>query len=179
MGTVSYKSQPGIHASGAHIPLAGDSHLYTVKKVLWPESIENFLPSLFVGRTIHVCCGKSMIGDVRLDLDVENKPDIVCDASDMRGCVGDDEFDTVLCDPPYNGKFQWNHDLLSELARIAKKRIIFQHWFIPATPKGEYKKSTEKFVLTDSFVWQGRAYFGRAQIISVFDCVTHGEGMTR
>jgi hypothetical protein len=63
----------------------------------------------------------------------------------------------------------WNHDLLSELARVANKRIIFQHWFIPANKMGEYKKAQEKFKLSKIYVWQGQAYFGRAQIISVFD----------
>lgn len=168
MATVSYKNQPGIEASHGNVPLAGNSHVYTVNKVLWPDSIESFLTTLLVGRTLHVCCGKSKLGDVRLDLN-EDSADIRCDASDMRGHVLDGEFDTVLCDPPYNGKFQWNHDLLAELARVASKRIIFQHWFIPATSKGKYKKAQEKFGLVGAYVWQPRTYFGRAQIISVFE----------
>lgn len=168
MSTVTYKNQPAIHATRGAVPLAGNSHLYTVKKVLWPESIEVFLPSLFVGRTLHVCCGKSMLGDVRLDLDPGNYPDIICDAANMRGVIGDGEFDTVLCDPPYNGKFQWNHSLLEELARVASRRIVFQHWFIPANKDGRYKKA-HRFHLSETYVWQGQAYFGRAQIISVFD----------
>jgi len=175
MGTVTYKNQPGIHKTRGNIPLAGTSHLYTVNKVLWPESIESFLPSLFVGKTLHVCSGKSMLGDVRVDLDPSNSPDIICDASDMREFFEDNSFETVLCDPPYNGKFQWNHNLLSELSRIASKRIVFQHWFIPANKNGLYKKAQEKFHLSDTFVWQGQAYFGRAQIISVFDSMNSGE----
>src|SRR5690554_4619161 len=169
MTTVTYKNQPAIHKTRGAVPLAGNSHIYTVKKVLWSPSIENLLESLFVGRTLHVCCGKSKIGHVRLDLVVENEPDIVCDAADMRSVIGDNEFETVLCDPPYNGKFQWNHDLLSELSRVASKRIIFQHWFIPANNDGLYKKAHDKFHLSETYVWQGQSYFGRAQIVSVFD----------
>ena len=168
MPTVTYKNQPGIEKTKGSVPLAGNSHLYTVGKVLWPDSIESFLETLFVGRVIHVCCGKSRLGDVLLDLNEEHA-DLRCDAADMSGCVRDDEFETVLCDPPYNGKFQWNHDLLSELARVASQRIIFQHWFIPANPQGRYKKAQEKFGLTAAYVWQPKTYFGRAQIISVFD----------
>ena len=170
MATVSYINQPAIQATRGNVPLAGTSHLYTVNKVLWPNAIESFLASLFVGHTLHVCCGKSLLGDVRLDLN-EPTADIHCDAANMRGFVGDGEFDTVLCDPPYNGQFQWNHDLLAELARVAKERIIFQHWFIPATPQGRYKKAQEHFYLSQSYVWQPRTYFGRAQIVSVFDAV--------
>ena len=168
MATVTYKNQPAIQATHGNVPLAGTKHLYTVSKVLWHDEIEEFLKTLLLGRSIHVCCGKSTLGDVRLDLNEPNA-DIHCDASNMRCEVPDDSFDTALCDPPYNGSFQWNHDLLCELSRVASRRIIFQHWFIPATGDGLYKKAKDKFQLSDVFVWQGRAYFGRAQIISVFD----------
>ena len=168
MGSVTYRNQPAIQASHGNVPLAGTSHIYTVKKVLWPEAIESFLQSLFVGRTLHVCCGKSKLGDVRVDLN-EETANIKCDAANMKDFVKDDEFETALSDPPYNGKFQWNHDLLKELSRVASQRIIFQHWFIPANPNGKYKKSQEKFALSAVYVWQPRTYFGRAQIVSVFD----------
>ncbi len=174
MGTVSYKNQPGIAATGGHVTdavLAGKSHIYTVGKVLWPEDVESFIRTLFIGRTLHVCCGKSTLGDVRLDNDPANNPDIICDASNMKGFVEDDSFDTVLCDPPYNGIFRWNHNLLSELPRVAKQRIIFQHWFLPARRDGGYKKSHEKWKMSGCYVWQPRTYFGRVQVLSVFDCV--------
>jgi 16S rRNA G966 N2-methylase RsmD len=108
---------------------------------------------------------------VRLDVDPQNQPDIVCDAANMREKVTDGSFDTVLCDPPYNGKFQWNHDLLSELARVASRRIIFQHWFLPANKDGGYKKAHDKWKLSALYVWQPRTYFGRVQLVSVFDAV--------
>ena len=169
MANVTYKNQPAIDKTKGSVPLAGTSHVYRVNKRLWNDSIEDVLRGLFVGKTLHVCCGKSMLGDVRLDADIENNPDIVCDASNMNCFVDDGAFDTVLCDPPYNGKFQWNHDLLSELARVAKKRIIFQHWFIPSNPHGKYKKAQDRIELSDVLVWQPKTYFGRVQVISVFD----------
>jgi hypothetical protein len=169
MSTVTYKNQPAIERTKGAVPLAGTSHIYTVAKVLWPESIEDFLKTLFIGRTLHVCSGKSLLGDVRLDTDAANSPDIICDASNMREKVPDASFETVLCDPPYNGKFQWNHDLLDELARVSSKRIIFQHWFIPANKDGRYKKAQDKWALSECYVWQPRTYFGRAQVVSVFD----------
>lgn len=165
--SVTYKNQPGIEASGGTVPLEGNSHLYRVGKLLWPEEVESFLGSLLISRSLHVCCGKSQLGDVRLDGDAEHGPDIVADAADMP--AGDDEYESVLCDPPYNGEFQWNHSLLEELSRVARKRIIFQHWFIPANPDGRYKKAQEKFALSGVYVWQPKTYFGRAQLISVFD----------
>ena len=167
MGTVTYRNQPGIQASHGNVPLAGTSHIYTVNKVLWPDSISQLLATLLVPRSLHVCCGKSKLGDVRLDLH-EPTADIRCDAANMKEQVPDGSFDSVLCDPPYNGKLQWNHDLLTELARIARQRIIFQHWYIPANSMGRYKKA-HRFGMTAAYVWQPRTYFGRAQIISVFD----------
>src|SRR3990167_5120505 len=169
MSTVTYKNQPAIERTKGAVPLAGNSHIYTVAKVLWPDSISNFLQTLFIGNVLHVCCGKSPLGNVRLDADISNTPDIICDASNMRGFVKDGEFETVLCDPPYNGKFQWNHNLLNELARVALKRIIFQHWFIPANSHGRYKKAQDKWMLTSTYIWQPKTYFGRAQVVSVFD----------
>jgi hypothetical protein len=166
VATVSYKNQPAIHATRGAVPLAGTSHAYTVGKVLWPDAIEDFLQTLLIGRSLHVCCGKSKLGDLRLDLHEQNV-DVRADAVALP--FADGSFDTVLCDPPYNGKFQWNHDLLAELARVAAQRIIFQHWFIPATPQGRYKKAQERFALSATYVWQPRTYFGRVQVISVFD----------
>ncbi len=165
--SVTYINQPGIDASKGNVPLAGTSHLYTVSKLLWPEDVEEVLQGLLVGKSLHACCGMSKLGDIRLDNDEMHTPDIVADAADMP--VEDDEYDTVLCDPPYNGDHDWNHRLLAELSRVACKRIIFQHWFIPAAPNGRYRKAQEKFALAEIYVWQPKTYFGRAQLVSVFD----------
>lgn len=163
--SVTYVNQPAIQATRGAVPLAGNSHVYTVEKVLWPEDVENLIESLLVGRSLHLCSGKSKLGTVRLDLHEENA-DIHEDAAHTS--LDDKSFDTVLCDPPYNGEFQWNHDLLTEIARLACQRIIFQHWFLPCDPDGQYKKANY-FKLSAIYVWQPRTYFGRAQLISVFD----------
>lgn len=163
--TVTYHNQPAIHATRGTVPLAGNSHVYTVSKLLWPEDVENLLASLIVGQSLHLCCGKSKLGTKRLDL-YEPGVDYQVDAANTG--LDDKSFETVLCDPPYNGEMQWNHDLLTELARLASRRIIFQHWFLPCDPDGFYKKA-HAFQLTAVYVWQPRTYFGRAQLISVFD----------
>ena len=173
MTTVTYKNQPAIEKTKGNVPLAGTAHIYKVGKVLWPNEITEFLKAQFIGKTLHVCCGKSTLGDVRLDIDPDNNPDIICDASDMSECVKDGEYETVLCDPPYNGKFQWNHDLLKELIRIASKRVIFQHWFLPARKDGGYKKAHDTWKMSSCYVWQPRTYFGRVQVVSVFDHIHH------
>ena len=163
--TVSYHNQPAIHATRGTVPLAGTSHVYTVKKLLWPEEVETLLESLLIGQSLHLCCGKSLLGTKRLDL---HEPGVDFQVDAAKTGLEDKSFDTVLCDPPYNGEMQWNHDLLTELARLASQRIIFQHWFLPADPDGLYKKANY-FHLTNIYVWQPRTYFGRARLISLFD----------
>ena len=166
MPTVTYKNQPAIHATRGAVPLAGTSHLYRVHKVLWPSSVWGYIETLLLGTTLHVCSGKSHLGDVRLDLDPEVSPDLRGDAARLP--FPDGAFSTVLCDPPYNGKFRWNHDLLAELSRIAASRIVFQHWYLVANAEGRYKKR-HAFKLTELNVWSPRTYFGRAQLVQVFD----------
>ena len=166
MSTVTYKHQPGIHKTRGSVPLAGTRHVYTVSKVLWPEEVESVLADLLIPRSLHVCAGLSRLGDVRLDANPEMRPDVLGDASNLP--FADRSFASVLADPPYNGKFQWNHYMLSELARVADQRIVFQHWFMPTNPDGQYKKM-HAFELSQVLVWQPRTYFGRVQVISVLD----------
>lgn len=166
MPSVTYKNQPAIDATGGTVPLEGTKHLYKVTKVLWPGEIERVLNRLLIGRSVHACCGLSHLGDVRVDMNPDVKPDVLADAAALP--FADSEFESVLCDPPYNGVFQWNHDLLGELVRIVSKRIVFQHWFIPANPDGSYRKDAN-FQLTGLYAWQPKTYFGRVQMVSVFD----------
>jgi len=165
MSSVTYNHQPGIDKTKGNIPLAGTSHIYTVTKLLWPKEIEEFLGTQLVGFTLHVCCGMSKLGDIRLDL---YQPNIDIKASMDRLPFGNESFDTVLVDPPYNSKFQIMHDMLSELCRVARKRILFQHWFSPVDKLGQYKKN-HKFILTGLYNWMPKTYFGRMQIVSIFD----------
>lgn len=166
MGTITYKKQNAAAlALKQGVPLSGTDHIYTVNAVLWPKKVESFVESLLIGKSAHICCGKSMIGIVRVDL-FDETASVKADAAKLP--FEDGSFDTVLCDPPYNGKLQWNHDLLSELSRVARQRIIFQHWFMPGDMKGRYKKN-HSFKISQLYVWQPRTYFGRVNVLSVFD----------
>ncbi len=166
--SMTYGNQPGIAASKGHVPQAGTSHIYRVNRLLWPEAVESFIATLLISNCLHVCCGKSLLGDVRCDIDPANKPDVVADASHLP--FGDGAFESVLCDPPYNGKMQWQHDLLNELSRVAARRIVFQHWFVPVDIDGCWRK-WDRFKLTGLYAWSPRSYFGRVQMVSVFDVI--------
>jgi hypothetical protein len=148
MATVTYKNQPGIHKTRGTIPLAGTAHVYTVSKRLWPDEVEEYLQGQLIGSTLHICCGKSRLGDVRLDM-YEQDVDVLADAARLP--FDHDSFDTVLCDPPYNGIFRWQHDVLDECARIARKRIIYQAHYSPVDKYGRFKKC-HAFVLTQATI---------------------------
>jgi len=164
MSTVTHKNQPAIHATNGHV-YDGYKTPYTISKLLWTADIEAWISRRLLSPCLHVCCGKSAIGDIRLDM-FETDVSVCGDAARLP--FRQDSFDSVLIDPPYNGVFQWNHDMLSELARVARHRIVFQHWFIPADRKQRYKKN-HRFRLVEMAAWQPQTYFGRANIISVFD----------
>lgn len=164
MPNVTWKNQPGIQESHGKVPLAGTAHVYKVQKLLWPSEVEEFLEKQLISPTLHVCCGKSILGDVRLDL--FEPVDVKSDANRLP--FDENSFKTVLIDPPYNGKFQWNHDMLSEICRVAENRFIFQHWFSPVNKSGQFKKNW-KYILTGLYAWMPKTYFGRMQIISIFD----------
>lgn len=210
MTTVTYRKQPAIHKTRGSIPLAGTSHVYTATAVLWPSEVEAWLKTKLVGKTLHVCSGKSMLGDVRVDL-YEPTADYQVDAAELP--FPDQSFDTYLADVPYNGKFQWMHNVLNEAIRVTKRRIIWQHWFSPVNKDGLLKKahafelkdvilvptlsthanemkvclfdpesnkyyvaeemdSDQEFALSQLAVWQPSSYFGRMQVISIFDTGT-------
>lgn len=165
MSSVTYKSQPAIQKTRGAVPLAGTSHIYTVSKLLWPDAVEEFIEGLLIGRSLHLCCGKSKIGTVRLDL-YEKDIDVRADVTRLP--FPDHSFNTVIIDPPYNGSFQFNHDYLSEIFRASSYRVIHQHWYIPVDKLGRSKKD-HSFLLTELYNWMPNSYFGRVQTIAVFD----------
>jgi hypothetical protein len=108
MSTVTYKNQLAIERSRGRVPLAGTSHLYRVKAILWPEPVQSVIRDLLIPTSPHVCSGHCLLGDIRVDADKTVLPDILCDAARLP--FGDQSFNSVLCDPPFNGRFRWNHD---------------------------------------------------------------------
>jgi len=85
----------------------------------WTLDEELLFRSLSIGFVLHVCCGESEIGDIKVDLFSSN-----CDVkADVRKLPFRPlSFDTVICDPPwalYN-KFKW----VLKLNQLARERLI-------------------------------------------------------
>src|SRR5213594_2174494 len=89
------------------------------------------IKDLCEGYTLHVCCGESPIGDVRIDL--EKKSDVKASMYNLP--VRHESFDTVLCDPPWELPYHLRGRLLRELRDALKPngRMIFNCFWFPKT----------------------------------------------
>ena len=94
---------------------------------------------------LHPFGGKAEIG-VRVDINPDVDPDVVGDAHDLN-FIGDNEFDLVILDPPYNddkskelygtGKLKYK-TYVSEAIRVCKPGgfIAIYHWVMTPRPDG-------------------------------------------
>ena len=94
---------------------------------IWTTEETDFYREKCIGRTIHVCCGVSSIGDVRVDIEPQAEGVIKADYRNLP--YPDQSFDTALCDPPWGKREQVSKGLswLYELSRVSRKRVIIIH----------------------------------------------------
>lgn len=109
----------------------GSKHYY--RKVYSGGRWDEFVMSRTIGTLIQVCCGGSFLGDVRVDHDRE-APGVNVLADMRRLPFEDGSFGTVACDPIYSLSFPDRIRLQRELARVARRRILFKApWVLRAT----------------------------------------------
>jgi len=88
----------------------------------WTKREEKIVHSYCRGSILHLCSGKSKMGDIRMDL--YQHATIKADVLHLP--FKSHSFDTIVCDPPWNMGFIarfWR-----ELKRVAKRRIIVISW---------------------------------------------------
>lgn len=100
----------------------------------WPKGIENFIRSKIEGYSLHVCCGESELGDVKVDKYVERKGVTKADAFDLPEELKG-QFDTVICDPPWELPYHLRFRLLYNLRDCLKPggKLIFNAFWWPKT----------------------------------------------
>lgn len=109
---------------------------------VWPDSIERLFREESDGRTLHVCCGQSDVGDVTVDADADRDPDVQADM--MALPFPDCAFDTVICDPPWNTiqAVGQKHKLFFELLRTVKANgvVLWNAYTLPSSDQTELTK---------------------------------------
>lgn len=88
----------------------------------WDRHTEKWLRTMCIGKTLNFPCGKSYLGDVRADLDESVNPDVMADLLKPFDSFKRGEFDTVICDPPFEMfvKRKW----IPPISDLARKRLI-------------------------------------------------------
>lgn len=95
--------------------------------------MENFIASRKEGFSIHVCCGSSPLGDLRIDKYLDNV-DIKADMLQLPIKTG--VADTVICDPPWKTDGKVRATLSYELRRVLRLggKLIFNALWFPLVP---------------------------------------------
>ena len=125
---------------------------------IWNKTVEDFVRRKTSGYSLNVCAGKSIIGDVKVDLEPQAEGVIKADMRNLP--FGDNTFDTVVSDPPWKIGFYQRMRPFFECVRVCKVngRIIYNAYWIP----------TSKFVvLEEMWVRQDRDW-SNTSVISVF-----------
>ena len=128
---------------------------------VWNDTVEAFVQKLVRGYSLNVCAGKSSIGDVKIDLDPQNKAVL---KGDMRYLPFESNtFDTVISDPPWKIGYYERFKPFFECVRVCKigGTIIYNATWIPSCPSGDVR-------LVSIYARQDTA-FSNTSVISVFE----------
>ena len=125
---------------------------------VWNNSVEEFVKSRMAGHTLNACAGLSTLGDVKLDLDPQDKSIIKGDMRDLP--FANNTFDTVIQDPPWKIGYYHRWKPFFECVRVCKVdgMIIYNAYWIPES------KATK---LVDVVIRQDKP-FTNTSIISQF-----------
>ena len=129
---------------------------------VWNGTVEDFVKDKVTGYSINICAGKSQLGDVRIDLDPQDKG---VQKGDMRALsFGNNIFDTVIQDLPWKTGYYHRMRPFFECVRVCKVggRIIYNAYWIPAS----------KAVELEEVVIRQDKEFTNTSIISIFRKIT-------
>jgi hypothetical protein len=100
---------------------------------LWEKEVEEFIKDEINGYSLNVPCGKSTLGDVRLDINPNLTQKEIYDMFKQKLPYADNTFDTVISDPPWSISLFKRPKLFFELVRVTKLggKIIYNALWIP------------------------------------------------
>ena len=149
----------------------------TYKKVFqFPQDTHDFIEGLMKGKTLHCCCGNSLLGDVRID--IEKQPDQDTKDGFIQGDIFEvlegknyGQYDTVICDPLWHLPYQ-KRPALAFLLRDQVKlggRLILNALWIPTIKTMELR---EIYVGKNSMAWRN------VSLIMVYEKTEEGNSET-
>ena len=132
---------------------------------IWEKEVEDFVKENMRGYTLNVPCGKSKLGDERLDIDSKLSMREAYDMFKQHLPYDNNTFDTVVSDPPWKMGHYFRPRIFFELIRVTKigGRIIYNAVWIPTS------KHTK---LVNTFIRQS-SQFSNVSIISIFEKISH------
>jgi len=125
---------------------------------IWNDTVTSFVKKRITGYSLNVCAGKSDIGDVKIDLDPQDRSVIKGDFKFLK--FEDNTFDTIISDPPWKIGYYDRWKPFFECVRVVKVGglIIYNAYWLPQSDDVEL---LECYVRSDQ-------PFTNASIISVF-----------
>jgi len=107
---------------------------------IWDKTIEEFVKPRVKGYSLNVCAGKSSIGDVKIDLNPQNKSVKKGNMNKLQ--FGNNTFDTVIEDPPWKIGFYKRMKPFFECVRVCKVggQIIYNAYWIPTSKQVKRKE---------------------------------------
>ncbi len=76
---------------------------------IWDATVEEFVKSRIRGRSLNICAGKSSVGDVKIDLDPQDRSVIKGDMKSLS--FADNTFDTGVWNPGETLKMRTQYDI--------------------------------------------------------------------
>ena len=128
---------------------------------MWEKEIEDFVKEKMKGYTLNVPCGKSKLGNIRLDIDPTFSMRKAYDFFKDEIPYKDNTFDTVISDPPWKIGHYFRPRLFFKLVEVCKigGTIIYNATWIPTS---KYTKLKEVWIRQSS-------QFSNVSIISIFE----------
>lgn len=136
----------------------------------WNMQTEYWLKTKTIGFALNFPCGKSNVGNVRCDIDRRVSPDII--ASYTNPPFKARSFDTVICDPIFKDYYRFPRVFINEMAKLARKRLIFSSPLVRISPKRKcFSNYVKSMVITDEKTLQLRLW----QIFDKQELVVEGD----
>ncbi len=149
----------------------------TYKKVFqFPQDTPDFSQGLMKGKTLHCCCGNSLLGDIRIDIEKQADQDtkegfIQGDIFEVLEGTNYGQYDTVICDPLWHLPYQ-KRPALAFLLRDQVKlggRLVLNALWIPSIKTMELR---EIYVGKNSMAWRN------VSLIMVYEKTQEGNSET-